>query len=467
MSILNLEKNEVEQIFQEVESHLIESNVDIELENIEESQSEWNGLTDQFIDTPESGNVIFYSNFRMKEEKIESKKTSKFTVKNKLCIVYIDEKINNEEEGIKKLLKEIDMAIENEKKIFQIKKLEKLEKYRPNIFFFSKNISDIALLQGPKNRVMSFLKKEIQTSFKKHLGSSDLPKIFLKHLHNSMVVDEISINIQSRSLRATANKYKLNSGNVYTANLYDLVEMYNKLGNRLFQHNLRFGSKDEMDLDSNIRKTLSRYPDQFWYLNNGITLLVGAEVIDLRDPYKLIFNNIDQNTLFSVINGAQTLNSSAKFFYGPNDESISNSKENAWVVLRVVAVDTNEEEDSMGVNTRWVSKVAVALNRQKPIKVEDLGNAVFMIQQLNNVRDKDYGFEIIKTGQSSSYSSKKYTLTELVKVLVACYLKNPGMAKNTTKELLKIKKHIIEKKVDVNNINHDNINSFEQIEKKR
>ena len=49
---------------------------------------------------------------------------------------------------------------------------------------------------------------------------------------------------------------------IYTAKLYDLVELYNAKGEVLFSDNVRFQIADKLDVDKNIEATLREEPDQ-------------------------------------------------------------------------------------------------------------------------------------------------------------------------------------------------------------
>lgn len=62
-------------------------------------------------------------------------------------------------------------------------------------------------------------------------------------------------------------------GYVFTAKLKDIIDIYNRRGENLFQKNVRFSLDDgTSDVSKEIIETLTTSPDEFWFLNNGITI---------------------------------------------------------------------------------------------------------------------------------------------------------------------------------------------------
>lgn len=72
------------------------------------------------------------------------------------------------------------------------------------------------------------------------------------------------------------------SGQVYTAKLRDLVDLYNCLGDELFKENVRERIDDVLGADAEIHKTLSEKPEAFWFLNNGITILADSKNVEQK-----------------------------------------------------------------------------------------------------------------------------------------------------------------------------------------
>ena len=68
-------------------------------------------------------------------------------------------------------------------------------------------------------------------------------------------------------------------GYVFTATLKDIIDIYNRRGENLFQKNFRFSIDDGTSVVAKeIIETLSTAPEEFWFLNNGITILSNADI---------------------------------------------------------------------------------------------------------------------------------------------------------------------------------------------
>lgn len=162
--------------------------------------------------------------------------------------------------------------------------------------------------------------------------------------------------------------------------LKQLIEIYNKVGDELFKNNVRYGLEDSFGVDAAIKNTLEKDPEMFWFCNNGITIIVENSDFILDKSSKItLYTKIKHGDKlgFSVINGAQTITASAKYYY-----ELKNSKqtdeikeklknvEKAKVLLRLINI---KEGNAIGKNKQGViDEVSVALNRQKPIKSEDI-----------------------------------------------------------------------------------------------
>lgn len=185
------------------------------------------------------------------------------------------------------------------------------------------------------------------------------------------------MNIQKTRMNKE-NRQNTNSklkGYVYTANVYNFVEIYNEIGDELFRENVRLGIKDHLDVDKEIKNTLEKCPETFWYKNNGITVLVEDPFFKLDRTSEIVLNpKKDKKLGFSVINGAQTITAASEFFFekNNNEEIIKNAKK-AKVLLRIICASTEVARE-----------ISVALNRQKPIKTEDIAYTNEIVRRIND-----------------------------------------------------------------------------------
>ena len=104
--------------------------------------------------------------------------------------------------------------------------------------------------------------------------------------------------------------------------LADLIELHKQKSEKLYQRNIRVFLGHKTDVNVSIRQTLSEKPQDFVYLNNGITAL--CQEIQPRDQIGTGKNL--KITGISIINGAQTIGSSAKFIDDNRDTDISEAK---------------------------------------------------------------------------------------------------------------------------------------------
>jgi len=82
---------------------------------------------------------------------------------------------------------------------------------------------------------------------------------------------------------------------------YDVGEMYNRVGRRLFAKNIRGWLGHDTDINKSMAETIKKEPDNFWYYNNGVTIVcTNAEKTQSRGEDFIIIEGAQ------VINGQQT-----------------------------------------------------------------------------------------------------------------------------------------------------------------
>ena len=228
-------------------------------------------------------------------------------------------------------------------------------------------------------------------------------------------------------------------GYVTTVQLLELIELYNKVGDKLFDNNVRYGISEKLGVDKAIISTLKKEGDQFWYRNNGITILVESNDFELSNPNKIVFKKGEN---FSVINGAQTITTAANYYYSvkskigndneENYEGIINSIKKARVLLRIICIKSKDSNLESPVKSRG-SEISVALNRQKPIKVEDIAYTIEYISDLIDILEdedieKNSKFKFHKRGENIS-TEGMMDLVEFSRARLAC-INKPIEARN-------------------------------------
>lgn len=238
-----------------------------------------------------------------------------------------------------------------------------------------------------------------------------------------------------------------------TSALYQLAELYNLVGEPLFQTNVRFGIDEVMGVDQSICQTLEKEPELFWFRNNGITILTESASGPLRRGEELILGRLEPGEPpdFSVVNGAQTITAAARYFYrledrlaaGEGDEEfrkklrnqLERAREQARVLVRVIRI--------RGGRAEALSKsISVALNRQKPIRMEDIAFTSAEVSKLalflsSAPPEEKNTFRLIRRGEDAG-GDRFMELETFVRARLAC-AGHPGAARaKSTNELLRL-----------------------------
>lgn len=137
----------------------------------------------------------------------------------------------------------------------------------------------------------------------------------------------------------------------------ELAKLYLAVGEALFEPNIRSFLGDG-EVNSQIIATLLKRPEDFWYLNNGITgistrysktALGGG---DNRQAGTFVFEGIQ------IVNGAQTIGSIARAFE-KNPAQVSR----AFVALKIISLE--------GTPLGFTDTVTVSTNRQNKVEEKD------------------------------------------------------------------------------------------------
>lgn len=131
----------------------------------------------------------------------------------------------------------------------------------------------------------------------------------------------------------------------------DLVALHKKHQKALYERNIRYflGSR-ESDVNKAIQETLRTAPEDFFYLNNGVTAL--ADLVDAPQGSKV--NKRLRLRGLSIINGAQTISSAAEFVTQNPECDISAAR------VLVTIINTGSEG-------KFGRSVTRARNHQNPV----------------------------------------------------------------------------------------------------
>ena len=201
--------------------------------------------------------------------------------------------------------------------------------------------------------------------------------------------------------------------NISAMGLKDLYKI-NKL--TLLAKNLRYYIKRK-EIDNEINNSIKNTPEEFWYKNNGITIICDYFEIDGRE---LKLKN------FSIINGGQTT-----YLISRSDDV---NKDNDFFipckVIKAIGSNENEKDD-------FSLEIARATNSQKAIDTSDMkSNAPEQIKFGNELRE--YGiYYVTKKGEQiqKQYKDiyKNTKLLEVGKLCMSSIFQLPCTSRNKTK----------------------------------
>ena len=286
-----------------------------------------------------------------------------------------------------------------------------------------KQVRKVTKVKNPKINSVFYLHKDISTDEIK------LPNI-KRYEMVTLPPFDIDIDVPKNNKKTTLKGY------VFTANLFDLVNLYNTIGDDLFKKNVRLGIDDKLDVDKSIKETLMDKPEAFWFRNNGVTILVEEAQMKLDRVGEIVLKEADRSEIsFSVINGAQTITAASEYYYSISDEERSKKSTLAKVIVKIIHI---RDEDPKSAE-KEAKNISVSLNRQKPIKAEDIAFTNEFVETMNDyLVSSKKTYCLVRRGEEYSSNKKAYSLISFAKARKAC-AGNPGPARsNATATLLKI-----------------------------
>ena len=197
---------------------------------------------------------------------------------------------------------------------------------------------------------------------------------------------------------------------VFSMKCNDVANIYKQAGDKIFARNIR-GYLSDTDVNANMRETLQRSPERFWYYNNGITFICRAARMETTDESRLWVERPQ------IVNGQQTTRAMA-----------SCPKAAASALVKVIAVppETIDSEDQMD---DLISRIVECTNNQNPINPSDLrANDVVQIR-LQRAFERA-GYYYMRKRESRSELRKRLGVRrvpvikrdELAQAIAACLL---------------------------------------------
>lgn len=197
---------------------------------------------------------------------------------------------------------------------------------------------------------------------------------------------------------------------IFTVSGHDVGEIYNKVGRRIFARNIR-GFLEETDPNQAMRNTIKKEPHNFWYYNNGVTIVCDEARREIEGGKDLLIIEGAQ-----IINGQQTTRTLA------NENS---PHKGANLLIKIIKIPRNPNDDVE--YDRLVNSIVRATNNQNAVTTSDLiSNDYIQIFLEREFRKKGYQYIRKKMskgeakahlGSSGFFQIKK---DELAQAVAAC-----------------------------------------------
>jgi len=193
----------------------------------------------------------------------------------------------------------------------------------------------------------------------------------------------------------------------------ELAQWWNTNGDRLFEHNLR-SVLGKTDVNQEIYTTALSRPKDFWYFNNGVTVVAGNVTKTLVGGASRDFGTFRADNA-SVVNGAQTVSTLGRTY--ANGISLDDVR----VLLRVISLDASPPEVNYGADITRTN------NTQNRIEARD-----FATQDPEQARLKrELAFEGVTYAVVRSAEGKAgdaFVDLQEATVSLACARAEPGLA---------------------------------------
>jgi len=187
-----------------------------------------------------------------------------------------------------------------------------------------------------------------------------------------------------------------------TVALSVLSDLHKKHGKALYQKNIRTWLGHSTAVNEAIRETLATNPARFQYLNNGVTAL--CETISPKGGKGTEYRDFEL-TGFSIINGAQTVASTAHFLAENPNADLSDAK----VMLTLIRADA---ESDFG---KEVTRARNTQNDVKEIAFAALDDEQERVRRELQHLDIEYVYRVGETPTGSS--SNRILVSEAIQAL--------------------------------------------------
>ena len=257
--------------------------------------------------------------------------------------------------------------------------------------------------------------------------------IIVNSLKYKVTKERFSVGTEKNALLLGDEKSKQNAIE-FNLNCYELARLNLKYystdagRNILFGYNLREMLKPKQSRSFiAMKRTLNEEPTNFWYYNNGITIVAEDAVWGEEDDNKYL-----DVSLFSIVNGAQTTSALGWILNEANnnhDECLIEKMKQAYVIARVLKVTDEIVQHN----------IAIFNNTQNPINSRDMVANNAEQRMLHDILLDDTYPQIYMENRRGAerpqtfnklYSHRDTTNEALAQLAFAGFYLDPGTAKD-------------------------------------
>ena len=293
-------------------------------------------------------------------------------------------------------------------------------------YAYTGNLDKDSISIGTKNQINSIKKLVSDTTY------TNEANISVDIFDSNKLINIANKSIQKDYIIKYKTIFKMNyrsdSENGFVMNMsikdyYNLITQDNEIIDVLFEGNIRDFEGQTVEVNKNIKNTLEEvYDADFWWLNNGITMIVDSYTPLPNDSAKVV-NPI-------IVNGLQTSYTIFNYFK-ENIDKLENEDRN--ILLKIVNTDSINISDMIISSTNRQNAVKPAQLKatdpiQKDIEQLLLKNGIYYERRKNYYKNR--GID----------KHKIVTLENLAQYLESIYYGNCSGARNNPTTLLKSEK---------------------------
>lgn len=263
-------------------------------------------------------------------------------------------------------------------------------------------------------------KDRVQKAFKALLPNG--VKFELRLFYADDIVEEIK-QADSRRPTVESGKIYIDHANNYleygldaiivNLSAFCLKELYGVNGLNLLSRNLRYHVSGSA-VDRAIRESIKNTPEDFWYKNNGVTIIC--------DEFEISGKEVKLKN-FSIVNGGQTT-------YNLFKSKDLNKDNDFYLPCKIITVRGNDEDEK----NKFSLEIAKSTNSQKAIKPVDLkANSPEQVRFANVMRSAGIFYQTKRGEVIPKEYKDAYLNTDLAdtgKLCLAAIFQMPAMSRN-------------------------------------